>query len=117
MVFRRVSGTMLGSGASGPQTSAVDAGLDDADALDGHAVRRERARRPLARADHARHERERGAFRRLEQPRFGRIEAGLERERMMDQRDDGQALRLGVEHSLEPREREAVDHDDAVAVE
>ena len=93
--FRRVSGSTLDSGSSGPPTP-VDARLDDAHAFDGHAVRRERARSPLTRADHARDERERVALGGLEQPRFARVETGLERERVMDQRDNRQTLRLGV---------------------
>ena len=96
---------------------AVGAWLDYADSRDRHFVGAEKAGRPLARDDDAPDERERAALGALQHARIGFGESGLERERVVDEADDAQTSIFRVEHALEPRERETVDHDDAAGLD
>lgn len=81
----------------------IDAGLDDAQLRYRNAVGRERARRPLARRDHAPNVAERAPLDRGESLGLLRLEARLERDRMMHERHERETPRLVGEHAVEAR--------------
>ena len=105
-------GSVLRLGAAA-RLPPIDTGLDDAQLRDRHAVGCQRARRPLARRDHALRVGQGATLEcRITLRRLG-IESRLERDRVMHERHERESSRFVGEHTVEPRQREPVDDDDA----